>query len=152
MRAKVNEQKFDFANIFNQVKNTLFGRSNSLKFFYDVVGSKRISASHFSGTQDVNLNQIVGSMNAGRCKDFDANFKLLKSHSRARLAGVAQAWKTKSLPPVSLIQFENHYYVQDGHHRLAVAASSGQTAVKANVTIVTLVDSGSGSGLTAVNI
>jgi hypothetical protein len=112
-----------------------------------MIGDSRISASHYAGCQEVEVSQIVGSMNASRCQDFDANFNLINEHSQTRLANVAAAWQRKSLPPISLIKFGDNYFVQDGHHRVSIACSNGQAMIKADVTIVSIAENGAAGGL-----
>ncbi len=38
------------------------------------------------------------------------------------------------LPPVELIRIQERFFVRDGHHRISVARSLGQTAIDAEIT------------------
>jgi hypothetical protein len=39
------------------------------------------------------------------------------------------------LPPVSLIQVGDRFYVRDGHHRVSVARALGQQYIEADITV-----------------
>ncbi|MDQ4078428.1 MAG: hypothetical protein M3220_19560 [Chloroflexota bacterium] len=99
--------------------------------------SKSVSAQIARGTwyreiQEVPIAQIRGS--EGRCQDFDREFKPRQEHTRERWIRVATAWQMgKPLPPVELIQIGDIYFVRDGHHRISVAKSRGQTYIEADV-------------------
>lgn len=152
MDKATNKQQNQKRGVMETLKGFFSRRQARLHCFYDLIGNGRITTSDYLGSKDIPLAAIIGSMNAGRCEDFDANFKLLKKHSKTRLAGVANAWRNKTLPPVSLVQWGDYYFVQDGHHRLAVANADGHATIRANVTAVTLTDNGSGQALVPANI
>jgi hypothetical protein len=39
------------------------------------------------------------------------------------------------LPPVSLVQVGDEYFVRDGHHRISVAKAFGQETIEARVAV-----------------
>ena len=123
-------------NLFGNVKGSRNGRSSQLLYLYDYIAGKKVMGQQYVGTQSVDLAQIQGSLNAGRCRDFDGNFRLVNKHGQERLAGVAQALQHKRLPPISLVQVGDIYFVQDGHHRVSIALANEQEQIKANVTIM----------------
>ncbi len=87
---------------------------------------------HYLGLRDVALNQITGS--EGRADDFDVSFRPRQRHSAERWVSIAVARRRGiSLPPVTLIQVGERYFVRDGHHRLSVAAAIGQATIDAEV-------------------
>ena len=91
---------------------------------------------YYTGLQTVSLGQIRGSASTGRCHDFDANFRLLRDHNESRLTGVETARRRGTkLPPVSLIQVGDMYFVEDGHHRISVAKARGEQFIEAEVTV-----------------
>ncbi|MEM7330782.1 MAG: ParB/RepB/Spo0J family partition protein [Chloroflexota bacterium] len=147
-----SEKQFSIGNIFNNIASAFFTPKSKLHFFYDVIGSKEISYSNCIGSQTVELSQIVGSTNESRCQDFDASFKLVREFSKSRLEGVEKAWRTKKLPPISLVEFDGKYFVQDGHHRVAIAKNNGQEKIKAIVTVVCLIESSATLNLTPATI
>lgn len=119
-----------------QLKRISTDRSSQLLYLYDYIAGQQVIAQQYAGTRSVALAAIQGSINAGRCQDFDGNFRLLNKHSQERLAGVAQAWQHKHLPPISLVQVGDIYFVQDGHHRVSIALANEQEEIKANVTMI----------------
>jgi hypothetical protein len=89
---------------------------------------------YHAGIRTVPIRQIRGS--EGRGRDFDADFRPLRAHTRHRWSGVAGArWRGSPLPPVTLIQIGGIYFVRDGHHRISVARAFGQPDIEAEVTI-----------------
>lgn len=96
-----------------------------------------VEGHQFVGRRTVAIRHIRGSANESRCYDFDARFRPLNDHNNGRWASVAQARQQgKRLAPISLIQFRETYFVQDGHHRLSVACSLGQEEIDAEVTVL----------------
>jgi hypothetical protein len=82
----------------------------------------------------VSIAQIGGS--EGRAGDFDREFNPLKDHVRKRWLGIAAAREQGvALPPVSLVQVGDVYYVKDGHHRISVAKALGQETIEAKVAV-----------------
>ncbi len=114
------------------------GRSRRPISFSEHTAGRRIAAQEFLGKQHVSLAQIKGSMNNGRCQDFNAQFQLVNAHGQERLQNVAKAWRTKTLSPISLVQVGDIYFVQDGHHRVSIANSQEQALIEAHVTVVEL--------------
>jgi len=96
----------------------------------------KILDQHHLGVQTVPISRIRGSSAEGRSRDFDADFRPLKSHNEARWLSVAAArQRGVKLPLVILIQVGEIYFVQDGHHRISVARALGQKEIQAKVTI-----------------
>lgn len=123
-------------NWLDKVRSALRGRSRRL-LDLTVVQATWTGLGHRSlGIQRVPIDQIRGSANEGRCRDFDADFRPLKTHNQARWLGVAAAWlRGVKLPPVSLIQVGEIYFLEDGHHRVSVARALGQVEIEALVTV-----------------
>jgi len=85
------------------------------------------------GIQAVPVDKIVGSV--GRYKDFNRQFRLKKDRSSARLERVKEAFEKKiTLPPVTLYQIKNEYYVLDGNHRVSAAKKLGYEFIDAQIT------------------
>ena len=85
-----------------------------------------------TGITSVPLAKIIGS--EGRVDDFDREFNPITLHNRDRWVSIAAARRQgKILPPVDLIQVGEEYYVRDGHHRISVAAASGQREIEARI-------------------
>jgi hypothetical protein len=109
------------------------GRNDGLIALSEIEARCTIHDRCYAGLQTVGLRQIRGSV--GRCGDFDADFRPLRSHNRDRWLNVAAVRLTGgTLPPVALVEIGGVYFVQDGHHRISVAQALGQDAIDAAVT------------------
>jgi hypothetical protein len=87
------------------------------------------------GLRVVALDAIIGSV--GRGRDFDRRFRPTSARVRSRWEQIAAAMRRgDSLPPVSLHQIGELYFVEDGHHRVSVARALGHSDIDANVTEV----------------
>ena len=84
------------------------------------------------GTLMVPLEKIVGSV--GRYHDFDNQFR---THSHAvdeRLKGIITAMKEgKNLPPISLYQIKDDYFILDGHHRFRAARELERSHIRSRI-------------------
>jgi hypothetical protein len=82
------------------------------------------------GRREIAVADIIGSV--GRVADFDGCFrprhKRLREEIRAR-AAVPEVVDT----PLSLLQVDHAYFVEDGHKRLSAAIAAGRRFVDANV-------------------
>jgi hypothetical protein len=87
-----------------------------------------------AGRRTVPIAQIGGS--EGRAGDFDRDWNPLQDHTRERWLSIAAARERgETLPPVSLVQVEDTYFVKDGHHRISVARAFGQNTIEAQVVV-----------------
>jgi hypothetical protein len=88
------------------------------------------------GLKVVPLDAIVGTVD--RAADFDRGFRPTSARLRSRWERIAAAQRRgEALPPVSLFQIGELYFVRDGHHRVSVAKSLGRDDIDAYVTEVT---------------
>jgi len=118
---------------FAKIKAMLTKRSRHLYKMTTVQHTCRTGPHQHIGTEMVSISQIRGT--DGRVHDFDIDFYPLQIHNEDRWKGVAEALNMgKKLPPVKLIQVEDIYFVQDGHHRISVARALGQDHIEAMVT------------------
>ncbi len=84
------------------------------------------------GVATISLDKIAGSV--GRYTDFDKQFRLKGSGTNERIQSLTAAMqKGKAIPPISLYQIKDSYYIVDGHHRVTVARSLKQSTIKANI-------------------
>jgi hypothetical protein len=117
-----------------QFWSKLTGRSRGLFALKQVRAVCTIKAESDGGIRTVPFSQIRGS--EGRAGDFDRDFDPLKDHTWERWLGIAAARESgTALPPVSLVQVGDIYFVKDGHHRISVARALGQSDIDARVTI-----------------
>jgi hypothetical protein len=117
-----------------QFWSKLTGRSRGLFALKQVRAVCTIKAESDGGIRAVPISQIRGS--EGRAGDFDRDPNPLKDHTRERWLGIAAARESgTALPPVSLVQVGDIYFVKDGHHRISVARALGRSELEARVTI-----------------
>ncbi len=113
---------------------TLLGRANRLLHLGSLKANASLHGARYAGLRSVPIRHIRGS--EGRCNDFDAQFRPLRTHNWSRWVGLASAWlRGAVLPPVELIQVGDIYFVRDGHHRISVARAFGQEQIDAEVTV-----------------
>ncbi len=120
------------------VKNLLFGHARRL-LNLGAIPSGQVRCRHYAGIRCVSLDQICGTLstgNVGRTGDFDHHFHPLDDRLRDRWVRVAMARSQDiPLPPVSLVQVGDCYFVEDGHHRISVARALGEAFIEAEVTV-----------------
>ncbi|MFH2092546.1 MAG: Lrp/AsnC ligand binding domain-containing protein [Pseudomonadota bacterium] len=84
------------------------------------------------GEQTIALDKITGSV--GKYHEFDSRFRPKKHISGKRFRDIKRAMRDGDiLPPVSLYQIRNDYYVLDGNHRVSAAKELGWTEIQATV-------------------
>ena len=82
------------------------------------------------GTSLVPLDLIVGSV--GRYHDFDTKFSPKSHRSDEQLRSLTTAMRQgRSIPPISLYQIKDGYYILDGHHRFTAAKNLGHDHIRA---------------------
>ncbi len=81
------------------------------------------------GAQDIPVDQIIGTMN--RQSDFDNKFRPLKHYLQDRWINVYLTLEDGGWPPILVHKVGDHYYVEDGHHRVSVARSLGSKFIQA---------------------
>ena len=114
--------------------SVLTGHPRTLLDLDAVRAATTVWSSHHGGTRPVPIGLIRGS--EGRCHDFDAGFRPLRSHTRERWVRIAAARLLRTpLPPVTLTLVGERYFVVDGHHRISVARALGQTEIDAEITV-----------------
>ena len=80
--------------------------------------------------RSIPLHAIVGTVDA--TTDFDAGFRPAAGRVAPRWESVARAHRTgRALPPISVIERPDGYYVLDGRHRVSVARALGHDRIDA---------------------
>jgi hypothetical protein len=83
----------------------------------------------------VPIDRIVGSVEPMTC--FDRHFRPTSQLPRERFVRIdADVRSGRGMDPVELYHCGGHYFVEDGHHRIAVARALGERRVWATVTEV----------------
>ena len=86
----------------------------------------------YLGLQDVDLDQIVGSV--GRYRDFTRAFFPRQDSIQERWQRIDRLTTTGGgLPPVELYQVGQAYFVRDGNHRVSVARQHDTPSIQAYV-------------------
>jgi len=84
------------------------------------------------GVTTIKLDQIAGSV--GRYTDFDKQFRLQGAGASERLQSLISAMQNgQKIPPISLYQIKDKYYVIDGHHRVTAARKLQQSTIQAKI-------------------
>jgi len=103
----------------------------------EVTGRLRVTSQNYVGMRTIPIHQIVGSVD--RAVDFDRFFRPRKRRDlRQRLNGLRQAFADQPMPPISVYEASDLYFVSDGHHRVALAREDGAEFIDAEVTALRL--------------
>jgi hypothetical protein len=90
------------------------------------------------GTRTIDVEAIAGTAVGGgdqRGGDFLPLRPFRGRNWTARWQRLRQAQdRLAVLPPIDVVKFADHYWVEDGHNRVALALYSGQLEIDANVT------------------
>ena len=96
------------------------------------------SAGAASGTwarRRYRLDTIVGTVDSRR--DFDRHFRPTSNRVRDRWEQLALAQRRgAAIPPIEVYRVGGLHFVSDGHHRVSIAAATGQQTIDAYVTKV----------------
>jgi len=118
-----------------QIVAQLTGRSDRLLSFAEVSEQLQVGEGQDAGRQEIPLDAIVGSV--GRYADFTRTFLPRREGGQERWARVRAAYdRVEDIPPISVFQVGDAYFVLDGNHRVSVARSLGATHIDAYVTVV----------------
>jgi hypothetical protein len=85
------------------------------------------------GLQTIPLDTIVGT--AEQRRDFDRHFRPATGRVRERWEQLALAQRRgAAIPPIEVYRIGGQHFVSDGHHRVSIAAATGQRTIDADVT------------------
>jgi hypothetical protein len=98
----------------------------------EVVAALGYLEESYVGLKTVPLDSILGTVD--RAKGFDRQFRPTTARVRARWERIANAVRRgEPMPPISLFQIGEVYFVRDGHHRVSVARALGRSEIDAYV-------------------
>ncbi|HDQ34822.1 MAG TPA: hypothetical protein ENN14_00725 [Chloroflexi bacterium] len=118
--------------LWNALLAALTGRPNQLLAWDEVKDKLHMGGQIYRGIQQVPISQIIGSVN--RYRDFDRAFLPAQEFTADRWRGISRAfYREENLPPVTLYQIGETYFVLDGNHRVSVARERGQEFIDAEV-------------------
>jgi hypothetical protein len=107
--------------------------SDRLLVLDQVVGALGWRGERRLGLQTIPLDTIVGTVDSLR--DFDRHFRPTSNRVRERWEQLALAERRgAAIPPIEVYRVGGLHFVSDGHHRVSIAATTGQQAIDAYVT------------------
>jgi hypothetical protein len=108
---------------------------NMILPFSEVIQALGFEGEVARGLQTIRLDTIVGTVDSHR--DFDRRFRPTSGRVRERWEGVALAQRRgEAIPPIDVYRVGDLHFVRDGHHRVSIAHTTGQTTIEAYVTEV----------------
>ena len=131
------DAQFDFSRArrrrgLARLANRLKGRSGAkvaILPFEEVVEALGRRGERRLGLKSIPLDSIVGTVDRG--------FRPTSSRPRGRFERIATAKRRgESMPPIRVYRIANAHFVEDGHHRVAVARAQSQPDIDAYVTEV----------------
>ncbi len=108
----------------------LIGRTTKLARFPEGVFQKGLNRKLIN-VKDIPVEEIIGTLY--RHRDFDDQFRPLKKNLRDRWVNVCLRHQSEGWPPILVHKVGDHYYVEDGHHRVSVARALGIAFIQAKV-------------------
>jgi hypothetical protein len=92
----------------------------------------RLVGKTYVGVREIPIERIIGSVD--RDGDFDRGFTPRHRPTRRRMAGLREVFADGAMPPISVFEVGGAYFVEDGHHRVALAREQGAEFIDAEVT------------------
>jgi hypothetical protein len=83
------------------------------------------------GIHEIEVDRIIGSVD--RSTDFDRDFRARRGFSRARFDSLRSAFPDGDVPAIQVFEIGGSYFVEDGHHRVALAHERGVDFIDAHV-------------------
>jgi hypothetical protein len=107
--------------------------SDRLLTLDEVTGALGVRGERQLGLQTIPLDTIVGTVDSLR--DFDRHFRPTSNRVRYRWEQLALAQRRgQAIPPIEVYRAGGLHFVSDGHHRVSIAAATGQQTIDAYVT------------------
>ncbi len=92
----------------------------------------RVVGQSYLGVREIPIARIIGSVD--RSRDFDRNFRPQRGLSDSRLASLRSAFPDGGMPAIDVFEVGGAYFVEDGHHRVALARERRAEFIDAQVT------------------
>jgi hypothetical protein len=98
-----------------------------------VIGALGMRGKRQLGLRTIRLDTIAGT--AEQRRDFDRQFRPATNRARSRWEQLALAERRgAAIPPIEVYRVGGLHFVSDGHHRVSIAAATGQQTIDAYVT------------------
>lgn len=98
----------------------------------DVERKVRLFERTYVGIRAIPVASVTGTV--GRPDDFDEDFLPRREELRQRWTKIERTYVEGDYPPIVAFKVGGHYFVQDGHHRVAVAKQNGTEMIDAEIT------------------
>ena len=99
----------------------------------EVVGPLGRGGQQHRGLQTIPVHTIIGTVDPQR--GFDRHFRPTTNRVRSRWQRLALAQRRGArIPAIDVYRVGDRHFVTDGHHRVSVAAATGQQWIDAHVT------------------
>ena len=109
------------------------GTSDRLLQLGEIIGALGMRGERQLGLRTIPLDTIVGT--AEQRRDFDRHFRPTSNRVRERWEQLALAQRRgAAIPPIEVYRVGDQHFVSDGHHRVSIAAATGQQTIDAYVT------------------
>jgi hypothetical protein len=92
----------------------------------------RVTGQSYLGVHEIPLTRIIGSVD--RSRDVDRHFKAGRGLSSSRLQNLRTAFPNGDTPAIDVFEIGGAYFVEDGHHRVALALERHAEFIDAHVT------------------
>ena len=107
--------------------------ASRLLLLQEVAGLLGTHSERRLGLQTIPLATIVGTLDPRR--DFDHRFRPTTNRIRSRWERLALAQRCgEQIPPIQVYRVGDLHFVEDGHHRVSIAAATHQRTIDAYVT------------------
>ena len=107
--------------------------ANRLLLLAEVAGMLGTHSERPLGLQSIPLATIVGTLDPR--DDFDQRFRPTSNRIRSRGEQLALAMRRgAAIPPIQVYRVNGLHFVEDGHHRVSIAAAMHQKTIDAYVT------------------
>jgi hypothetical protein len=100
----------------------------------EVRGKLGLHEQWYVGIQTIPVAKIVGTVD--RAADFDRTFLPRRAAMEERWKRVEQTFRTDAFPPIVTFKVGEAYFIEDGHHRVAIARQRKTGYIDAEVTEV----------------
>ena len=87
----------------------------------------------FGRVREIPLEAITGTLEPGRARDFDHEFRPAKRTRKRWLRVWVGEHTPAGLPPIDVVRIGGAYAIRDGHHRVSVARARGAVTIDAVV-------------------
>ncbi|GAA3643609.1 hypothetical protein [Microlunatus ginsengisoli] len=106
----------------------------ALLSFDQAARTLRVTNRSYVGVRPIPVSMIVGSV--GRSQDLDRHFRWRHGLSSSRLESLRDAFPDGDVPAIQVFQLGEAYFIQDGHHRVALAIERRAEFIDAQVTLL----------------